>query len=478
MSIIDNFIKLFSPSLALKRSQNRAALALVDTQKRRYEGATKGRRAKNWRTNGYSQNTDLRLDLATLRNRSRDLGRNNPYAKKAVQAIANNTIGLGVRPKPFNMSASAERKLKSAWMDWAEKIKCDYDDNLTFYGIQKLVMRSLAESGEVIIVKKYENRELKLQVLESDHIDTTRDSTNELGYSVMGIQFNSNGKKIGYWLYDNHPGEFNRVSDTISKFYKKEDVLHIFEVLRPGQVRGVPFGVSAMLRLRDFDEYEDAQLVRQKIAACFTVFVQDTASTEFTDEDADILERVEPGIIEVLPPGKSVTFSNPPGTGTDYGPYTTKVLQAVAAGYGVPYEILTTDLSNVNFSSGRMGWLEFHKNIEDWQENIIIPKLCSPVWDWFIEWQITKGNLKNNISATWTTPRRAMIDPDKETKSTILAIQGGLKSWQQALRELGYDPDDVALEFDQDYKMMDKLGLKLKSDYRNETAEILPTPNE
>ena len=72
----------------------------------------------------------------------------------------------------------------------------------------------------------------------------------------------------------------------------------------------------------------------------------------------------------------------------------------------------------------------------------------------------------------------AKIDPDKETKSTILAIQGGLKSWQQALRELGYDPDDVAIEFEQDYKMWDKLGLKLKSDYRNETLDIPPQTEE
>jgi lambda family phage portal protein len=432
---------------------------------RRYEGATRGRRAKNWFTGSYSATSELRFDLVTLRNRSRDLSRNNPYAKRATQAIANNTIGSGIRPKPFEMSANAEKKLKQSWMDWAESIECDADSTMTFYGLQNLIMRSMVESGEVLVLKKYVNRKLQIQVLESDHLDNTRDGTNEIGYAAMGVQFNSSGKKIGYWLYNKHPGEIMSFGDLNSEFYPISDVLHIYEKLRPGQVRGVPFGASVFLRLRDFDEYEDAQLVRQKLAACYSVFITGDAS-ELDEGDVEILERLEPGMIEILPPGKQVTMASPPGVGTDYGPYTIRVLQAVAAGYGVPYEILTTDLSNVNFSSGRMGFMEFNRSVTNWQDNILIPLLCQPVWNWFIDYQLLLGNISKRESATWTTPRRSMIDPEKESKAFATMIQNGLMSWQEAIRQMGYDPNDVAQEFAQDYAMFDKFGMKVLTDLR------------
>jgi lambda family phage portal protein len=441
--------------------------APAGTQVRRYEGATKGRRAKNWFTQSLSANSELRYDLLTLRNRSRDLSRNNPYAKRATQAISNNTVGSGIRPKPFEMKAGPEKKLKRSWMDWAESTECDYDGFLTFYGLQKLVMRSIVESGEVLVVRKYVKGKLQIQVLESDHIASSIDGTTERGLAVMGVQYDKQGKKIGYWLYDSHPGETLAFGKVPSTFYPISEVLHIFEKLRPGQVRGVPFGVSVFLRLRDFDEYEDAQLVRQKIAACFSVFVTGDAA-EYEGSDADILERVEPGIIEVLPPGKTITMASPPGTGTDYGPYTQRVLQAVAAGYGVPYEILTTDLSNVNFSSGRMGFMEFYRSITDWQDNMLIPLFCQPVWRWFVEWQFTLGNIARLETATWTTPRRSMIDPEKEAKAYATMIQNGLMSWQEAIRQMGYDPDDVANEFQQDYAMFEKYGMKILVDLRNE----------
>jgi lambda family phage portal protein len=217
--------------------------------------------------------------------------------------------------------------------------------------------------------------------------------------------------------------------------------------------------------LRDFDEYEDAQLVRQKLAACYSVFITGDAS-ELDEGDAEILERLEPGMIEILPPGKQVTMASPPGVGTDYGPYTIRVLQAVAAGYGVPYEILTTDLSNVNFSSGRMGFMEFNRSVTNWQDNILIPLLCQPVWNWFIDYQLLLGNISKRESATWTTPRRSMIDPEKESKAFATMIQNGLMSWQEAIRQMGYDPNDVAQEFAQDYAMFDKFGMKVLTDLR------------
>jgi len=467
MNIIDQFIGFFSPAIAVKRELARATLEHLRT--RRYEAAEYSRRTANWRATSSSPTTTAAQSLTTLRNRSRDLGRNNAYGKRAVQAIVNNTIGTGIRLTVESTSETATKKLRAAWKKWAESTACDYDGRLDLYGIQRLAMRTIVEGGECLIVKRTVKQAgqppVQLQLLEGDYIDSSKHSNGDIlanEYDFYGVRFDRNGKRLGYWLYEKHPDDFGNYSST---FYSVSDVIHGYELLRPGQARGVPFGVSAFVRLRDFDNYEDAQLLRQKIAACFSVFIR-TPTTGLINSEVEKYERVEPAMIQYLNPGEEVSFGNPPPI-EGYEAYTRQMLRGISAGYGVPYEALTWDLSNVNFSSGRMGWLEFHRNIVTWQADIMIPMLTA-IWAWFSDGLLLSNNAPNPTNATtdWTTPKREMIDPVKETEGLISKIRAGLMSWQEAVRSLGYDPDSVAEELESDYKKFDKLGLKLECDLR------------
>jgi lambda family phage portal protein len=284
------------------------------------------------------------------------------------------------------------------------------------------------------------------------------------------VHFDKEGRRTGYWLYDQNPYD---TFQSTSKFVPVDEVIHLYNVERPGQVRGVPWGASAIIRLRNFDEYEDAQLVRQKIAACFSVFVQDSTHAEsgvIGGSDTDMLEKVEPGIIEHVPPGKQVVFGNPPGV-EGYNEYSTKTLQAVAAGYGVTYEALTGDLSGVNFSSGRMGWLEFYRNVVHAQQHIMIPQMCDRSFDWFLLGLELKGTSYGPLNQSWTPPRREMIDPVKETKAMVLAIRNGLMSYAEAVRQFGGDPDLLLDEIKKYQDKFDDMEITLDSDPRRPNPE-------
>lgn len=466
MNFLDRTIEFISPSVGMKRAAQRAAIDVI----RNYDAASRGRRAESWKATGADANAELTAVLATLRNRSREQVRNNVYARRSVQAIANNVVGTGIVPTPEGLTRAAEKRVMALWKLWANKKRCDHDGLLNFYGIQRLVMRTVVESGECLIIKRRSNDTLlplKLQVLEPDHIDTHKfvAKTEDGGQIIHGIQYNSDGKRMGYWIFKNHPGS-HKLGSLTSDFVKDEDVAHIYFVERPGQVRGVPWMAASMIRMKDFDEYEDAELVRQKIAACFTVFVQDANPEAFTSNgDADIASRVEPGIIEMLPPGKTVSFAQPPVT-NGYESYSRKILQGIAVGNGITYETMTGDLSNVNFSSGRMGWLEFQRNIQDWQTNMLIPQLCDTVWSWFVEFGEVVGKTKKDMDVSWTPPRREMIDPVKETQAMALQVKNGFISYSEAVRQLGYDPDDTMEEISADFAKFDDKGLILESDPR------------
>ena len=480
-NFLDRAISFINPKAGALRMHYKMAHDVMQKNFRRYDGASQSRRTAGWDSSSSSATSEIQRALSFLRNRSRELARNNPYAENAIREIANNMVGTGIMPKPTGLGKPTEKRLKAVWKTWAESTECDYDGHLNYYGIQHLAARTIVESGEVIIRKHIVaglDFPLQLQILEPDFIDSTKYGTGLVdgGYILYGVEFNKYNKVVAYWLWDHHPGDSMRFAIKSNRV-PAEEIIHVFEKKRPGQFRGVPFGHSAMLRLKDLDDFEDAQLIRQKIAACFTVFVTDNempgvnagASTD------SMLEKVEPGIIEHLPAGKQVSFANPPDAGQNYEPYTKSVLRGVASGYGMDYVTLTGDLTAVNFSSGRMGWLKFHRNVTTWQWNMLVPQLCNKSWNWFIDIANVLGYVKQiKVVPSWTPPRREMIDPVKEVAGVKLSIRAGLTSLQEAIRQNGDDPEEVMYELETMKDLLDKNGLMLETDPRFDPARKIP----
>jgi capsid protein len=139
-------------------------------------------------------------------------------------------------------------------------------------------------------------------------------------------------------------------------------------------------------------------------------------------------------------------------------------LRAIASSYGVTYEVLTGDLSNVNFSSGRMGWIEMQRQISDWQENVLIPA-CDKMWKWFCDGANLKGEISENyIPVSWTPPRREMIDPVKEIKGMSEEVRNGFTSWSDAVTSRGWDANELINELAREAKLFDDFKLMLACD--------------
>lgn len=464
MNLIDKAISFVSPKAGLRRAIQRENV-------RSYEAASHGRRTRMFdQATSSGPNLEISGALSTLRNRSRKMVRDNGWAKRAIQSITRNVVGEGIRPAPVG-TRNQIKKAKTLWKNWAESTVCDWYGKSTFYGLQALVMNGIAEGGDVLILRRRvtptpENPiPIKIQVLEGDQLDHFKDfgSYDGKSYCRLGVQYSKEGVLEGYWVYDSHPSDGNNFAQSLtSSFVSKEDCLHVYELLRIGQIRGIPMGVSAFIKLGDFSDYEDAQLLRQKIAACFVAFV---SGDEDKAADVDPLERLEPGIIEYLKSGETVTFGNPPPA-EGYSEYTKKILQGIAAAYGITYEMLTMDYSNVNFSSGRMAKIDISGNFRNLQYNMLVPQLCVPIWDWFMQAAIMAGLTSSKIvcSATdWTAPRVQQLDPTKETAARVLQIQSGLTTISECLREDGRDPEEFFEEYAQDMERLKKLGITLSS---------------
>lgn len=465
---IDWIIERWDPMKGLQRAAARKAL-------RGFEAASRSRRTSGWRTTSGDANTEIGKGQGLLRDRARAMRRDNPYAERGVSAISANVVGYGIVPDPQGRARQKKRALKT-WKRWAETTACDWDGLGDFYAMQSLAMQSIVESGEVIVRRVWTPGEnvlnFQLQLLEADHIDDDKNfSLGDGGWIEQGIEYDAKGKKTHYWLFPQHPGGTIKSfkASTVSERVPAEDIAHIFLRKRPGQIRGYSWMAPVILRMRNHEEMEDAVIEQAKTAACFAAIISqdDAGSIGPTLKKPPLIERLEPGLIERTGPGESVTFGTPP-TFNGYDPYSKQSLRAVSVGLGIPYEVLTGDLSGVSFTSGRMGWLEFGRNIDVWRWHMIVPQLCGRVWQWFNEAAaLSQEGWDEPISSGWVAPRRDLIDPNKELDAMEKEMRLGALSYSGMLKERGINDTEAHIQqIVEDNTMVDDAGLIFDGDPR------------
>lgn len=473
----DRAIASVAPRTAARRVLARQAF---ETLARGYDGAARGRRTDGWRAPGSSANTEIGMAGALLRDRMRDLVRNNPHAAKAVAVLVNNIVGAGIMPRAASGDEALDRRVDDLFERWAEA--CDADDQLDFYGLQTLICREMIEAGEVLVRRRLRRSSdglpvpLQLQVLEADFLDATKSGAIGAGRLVQGIEFDPVGKRRTYWLHAEHPGDAWGVlqGGLGSRSVPATEIAHVYEKQRT-QARGVPWGAPVIRALRDLDDYEVAEIVRKKTEACVTAIVfgddeaQQGIAPAVVDADGNRVEQFEPGLIAYARGGKDIRFNQPAATG-GYGEYKRASLHTISAGFRVPYELLTGDLSQVNYSSIRAGLVEFRRMIDAVQWQLFIPMFCAPVWRWFTEAAWTAGQIPvPNVPVEWSPPKFEAVDPQKDAMANLLAIRSGTMTLAEVIAQQGRNPDAVLAEIAATNAKLDAHGLVLDSDPRRVT---------
>lgn len=475
LSWFDRVTQTLAPRWALNRARSRMAMDLLQ---RHYEGAATGRRTQGWNKASGDANAVVGPALASLRAVARDLVRNNPYAESALSTIADHAVGWGITGK----AQPAAKQIDVVWKAWAETTACDADGRHDLAGLQKLVMRTVVESGEVLVRRRWRRAvdglplPLQIQVLDPDYLDASRDTaifpaSSGGGRILQGVQFDALGRRVGYWIFPEHPGSTMTASGA-SQLVPAAEILHVFKASRPGQVRAPSWFGPVLLRAKDFDEFEDATLMKQKIAACLAVITSDVDGTGTvlgtTNEDDDTQDMLAPGMIMNVAPGRSVEVVQPPKV-DEYEVYAKTQLRAIATGLGVTYEDLTGDYGSMPFSAARMSRLRHEARVHDWRWRILIPQFCDPVWGWAMEAIAVTTGLAERPRASWTPPPLPMVDPDKECNANTKRVRSGQATLSEVLRERGYDPGEVFTEMAADHAQLDALGLVLDSDPRRMT---------
>nr|DAI87896.1 MAG TPA: major capsid protein [Caudoviricetes sp.] len=467
-----------------------------------YDGTGGGRRALAWMPSNPGAVAALSLAQDELRAKSRDLVRRNAWAAAGIEAFVANAIGTGIKPQSMVQDQTTREAIHSLWWDWCEQ--ADAAGLTDFYGLQALATRAMLEGGEALVRLRYRRTEdglpvaLQIQVLEAEHLPTTMNRDLPGGNVIRaGIEFDKLGRRVAYHLYRSHPNDgllapmsSQGGMDTVR--VDASEVIHLFRPLRPGQIRGEPWLTRALVKLNELDQYDDAELVRKKTAAMFAGFITRMAPEDnlmgesAADGNGVALAGMEPGTLQILEPGEDIKFSAPADVGSSYAEFMRQQFRAVAAAMGITYEMLTGDLTQVNYSSIRAGLLEFRRRCEALQHGVIVHQLCRPIWRAWMDQALLEGaidlpgyrrNRRTYQAAKWIPQGWSWVDPQKEFNAMKLAIRAGLISRSEAISGNGYDAEDVDREIAADNARADALGLVFDSDARHDQAPV-PAPSD
>mgnify|MGYP005813584739 CR=1 FL=1 len=440
-------------------------------QARRFDAAKQSRLTYGWTTSNVAFNADLRMDLESLRARSRDLAANNDYVRKFLSMVVANIVG----PNGFSFQSRAAKPdgtpdktdqdaIESALADWMQAGGCEVTGKLSFADLCRLLVRGIARDGEAL-VRRVRSRRFacgyKLQLLDIDRLDIKHNEELPSGNRViMGVEVDGYGAPAAYWLLTRHPGDTlpGAATKQMRERVPADDIFHLFLAERPEQVRGLPWGHTAMLRLQMLAGYEEAAIVAARTGAAKMGFFVSPDGTGQNlgekDSEGNFVTDAEAGAFQVLPEGYDFKPWSPEYPTQNYDSFVKATLRGLASGLNVAYNSLANDLEGVNFSSIRSGTLEER---DQWMvlQGWLVGAFLRPMFlDW-IESALLSGAIVSFGSPLpasklwkfrahqWQGRRWQWVDPLKDIQAAVMAIQNGLADPYTIAAQQGMDADDV-----------------------------------
>jgi lambda family phage portal protein len=453
-------------------------------QKQRGFDAAKSSRLYDFFSSTKSADSELRFDMRQLRDRCRDLARNNDYAKKYISLMKTNVVGefgISMQSRARNDDRSLDRVansiLEEQWKAWGKKGNCTIDGKLSFIDCQSMVMEQLATEGECLIqIIRDSNLPwgFALKFLDNDMLDEGLNERASNGNEIrMGVEEDDNGKVVAYWLWTQHPFDdvVRKPSQNKRVRVPAEQILHIYRQERPNQTRGIPPMVTAILDLKQLNGYIEAELVAARVAAAkmgfFTSEKGDEYVGEGTDEEYNQTMNAEAGVFEQLPEGMNFQTFDPQHPTGQFASFIKQIIRSVASGLQVSYASLSNDLESVNYSSIRQGALE-ERHYFRAEQRFLIEHFLQPIFEAWLLMAMTKG--KVNLPAFkfdkfanphWQPRGFGNIDPLKETQSQILGLNNGIMSLQDIASLHGRDVESLFEQLQQEKDLAASMGIDL-----------------
>lgn len=476
-NVLDTIIGFISPEAGARREAWRRNLE----EMRHYDAGNYDRLNAGWIAYNQSAEQTDRYSRDTVRARARDLERNSDMANSVIGAYKRNIVGLGVTLQANTPSERLNDQIEDAWKEWCKKQNCDVTETQSFSQMTRMAVERKKVDGGILFKKCYLRGGVvpfRLQALEVDELDATATIPRGKGNRVVGgIEYNSYNKPMGYWIKQYSIDGFSNIEPV---YVPAKDIIFVFSKRRPSQIREMSDLSPTISRVRDTNEFMTAVSVKERIAACLSVFIKKTIPTTGIGRGNAAVRQepqvtyegktISPGMIKELNAGDEIQVVNPTGQATDAASYVKLQQRLIGAGQGLSYEATSRDMSQSNYSSARQGIIEddqtyeedkelFNEFRDEVYETFIISGVLSGLFDIKDFWDPEKK--KKYLAHEWIAAPKRWIDPLKEVQAMKTAVQTGQKTFQQAAAENGKDWKDMVDDMVEVLEYGRKKGIEL-----------------
>jgi lambda family phage portal protein len=452
--------------------------------KRSYHAASPSRLFADYVESERSPDSELYPVIARMRARSRDLARNNEYARRYFNLLKTNVVGqhgFKLQVKALDprgtLDTDGNQSIETAFKVWGKRGNCTADGKLSWVDVQKMVVEGLARDGEVFVIKHRGNAfrdSFALEFLEPDQIDEKKNERLDGGREIrMGVELDKFKKPIAYHVLTSHPGDYDFASMVKSPKHKRvpaEQMIHVFMPLRAGQTRGEPWMSSAMASIKQLNGWREASIVAARMGASKMGFFTSPTGDGFVADDLDgnvpIIDA-QPGTFHQLPQGVDLKTFDVGYPTSEFDSFHRSVLKGIASALGVSYTSLANDLEATSYSSIRQGALEerdFYRSVQQ----VMIDHFVEPVYEAWLEAAMEVDTLfmpiatfdKFSMASEFRGRAWNWVDPMKEMNAAVLGMKNGVLSLQDVAAQYGKDTEELLAEIQRDKSLMEQFGIK------------------
>jgi len=467
--------------LDLFRRQDKAA------QKRSYAAVNKGRLFADFMASSRSADSEIRWALDDLRNRSRDLERNNEYFRRYLQLLRTNVVGengFRLQIKATNPDGSPDsagsKIVESAWSEFSRMGGPTVSGKMSLIDLENHVISAVARDGEVFL-RIVRNRILRhgiaVQIIEPDRVDEEMNERYRNGNDVrMGIELDEFRRPVAYHVLLNHPGDYDYT--TLAKGTKRvripaAEIMHIYRQERADQTRGAPWSSAAIAALKMLHGYREAELVAARTAASKMGFFTSPAGDGFMadayEDQTTPIMSADPGSFHQLPAGVEFSAFDPTHPTSAFSDFEKSILRGIAGGLGVSYTSLANDLEATSYSSIRQGALEerdFYRTLHRFMVDHFLDPLYRVWLDHVTNFALIPisgaGKYEKFSRSFMFRPRGfSWVDPLKEMNAAVIGLQNGILSHSDIAANYGRDADETFEQIKRDGDDAVRVGLSI-----------------
>lgn len=493
MSWLDKVIAVISPEAAFKREAYRQAYQNIRGY---YDAADYSGSNRNWRAINSSAELTDRYSRDNVRARARDLERNSDIMNAVIGPFKRNVVGGGYQVQVKTDNPELNKTIEKAWRKWCKKRNCDVTGMQSLNQIIRMAVQRKKVDGGILFLKRYTSEgfvPFQLQMIEVDELDITELIPKTAGNKVVGgIEYNSYNKPVGYFIkqYD-----IDGYSQREPVYVEAKDVIFYFSKRRPSQLREISDVAPTISRIRDVNEFMTAVSVKERIEACFAVFIKKAFPTTGIGRDSKAAanqdrvsyegKTISPGMIKEMNVGDEIQVANPSGQGADATSFTKLQQRLIGAGQGLSYEATSRDMAEATYSSARQGLIEDGLTYQEEKELLV--EVLDEIYETFVISAVLCGaidikdfwaNKEAYLDHEWVQESKPWIDPQKESNANMTALKTGQKTFKEISAENGRDwrsqIDDMAevLEYGKE-KGIDMGGVLF-----GQTEQVPQSPDE